>query len=306
MNNRLSYTLAAAALIILFAAAMCTHFVRITECAVVTTFGKPVKEITEPGLYWKWPWPVQKAFTFDRRMQNYEGGLDETYTSDGKIILVQIFAGWKIAAPRLFLERIGSIEEARRHLDGAFRNAKNAVIGMTQLSSLISTNAQNRTVEEIEAKMHDMVKQDILNRYGIETAFIGIMQFGLPESITQKVFERMKKERERISERHLAEGEAQAAQIMAQADKEKEEILSKANAQAKRIIGEAQAQAAEAFTIFEKNKELAVFLQKLEALQNTTKKNTTLVIDYSMPPYDLLVPGASITGTAPSAKEKKE
>ncbi len=35
--------------------------VRETEFALVTTFGKPTSEITEPGWYFKWPAPIQRV-----------------------------------------------------------------------------------------------------------------------------------------------------------------------------------------------------------------------------------------------------
>ena len=35
--------------------------VRTTEVAMVTTFGKPTRPVTEPGAYMKWPWPIQQV-----------------------------------------------------------------------------------------------------------------------------------------------------------------------------------------------------------------------------------------------------
>ena len=54
-------------LLLLFVLLLFVFQVRQTEVAVVTTFGKATRPITEPGPYWKWPWPVQKVYKFDQR-----------------------------------------------------------------------------------------------------------------------------------------------------------------------------------------------------------------------------------------------
>ncbi|HSV26829.1 MAG TPA: SPFH domain-containing protein, partial [Sedimentisphaerales bacterium] len=44
--------------------------VRETESAIVTRFERPRGEaITEPGLYWKWPAPIEAVHKFDSRMR---------------------------------------------------------------------------------------------------------------------------------------------------------------------------------------------------------------------------------------------
>ena len=39
-----------------------------TEFAVVTFFGDPRRIIEEPGLRFKWPWPVESVIPIDRRV----------------------------------------------------------------------------------------------------------------------------------------------------------------------------------------------------------------------------------------------
>ena len=61
-----------AVLIVIFALLLFVFQVRQSEVAVVTTFGKPTRNLTEPGAYFKWPWPVEKVYKFDQRVQNFE------------------------------------------------------------------------------------------------------------------------------------------------------------------------------------------------------------------------------------------
>ena len=72
MKKKLLTIVIGAVLVVIFALLLFVFQVRQSEVAVVTTFGKPVRNITEPGAYFKWPWPVQNVYKFDKRIQNFE------------------------------------------------------------------------------------------------------------------------------------------------------------------------------------------------------------------------------------------
>ena len=60
-------------LLVIFFLLLFTFQVRQTEVVVVTTFAKPSADpITKPGLYFKWPMPIQKVYRFDKRIHNFE------------------------------------------------------------------------------------------------------------------------------------------------------------------------------------------------------------------------------------------
>ena len=130
-------------LLAIFALLLFAFQVRQTEVAVVTTFGKPTRPITEPGFNLKWPWPIQKVYKFDKRIQNFEEDkFEETLTSDNQNLLITVYAGWSIAEPEKFLQRFanGSMQEAEKSLAGLVRSSKNAVVGKYSFSQFISTN----------------------------------------------------------------------------------------------------------------------------------------------------------------------
>ena len=60
-----------------------------------------------------------------------------------------------------------------------------------------------------------------------------------------------------------------------------------------RVRAEGDAAAAEFYAVFKEQPELAEFLRKLDALRAVMKGRTTLVFDTSVPPFDLLKPGAA-------------
>ena len=244
--------------------------------------------LTNAGLYVRAPWPVQRIYRFDNRVHTLEGAFEETLTRDGKNILVAVYAGWRIEKPIQFLERIGTVEQAERNLDALLRSQKNAVLGQVPFSALVNTNTAEVKFEQVEQQMLAAVQPEAVNRYGVTVQFLGIRKIGLPESITEKVFARMKAEREEIAERYRSEGEGEAIKIRAAADSQRNQLLAQAEAEAKHIRAEGDAKAAESYQVFEKNPELAMFLRKLEVLEGTLKKKSTVVLSTETEPFDLL------------------
>src|SRR5215475_2951006 len=90
-----------ALLVVIFAFWLCAFQVRTTEVAVVTTFGKPSRSLNEPGLYFKWPPPVQRVYKFDQRIQSseFENKFREDLTADNIPLLTSVYIGWHIIEP---------------------------------------------------------------------------------------------------------------------------------------------------------------------------------------------------------------
>jgi modulator of FtsH protease HflC len=272
--------------------------VRQTDIALVTTFGKPTRSINvnpdrpEPGLYFKWPWPVEKVQLFDKRIQDFQGKGDkfeETLTQDHYPLLIRVYAGWIINNPALFRERFGdSLERAQMELENVVRSAKSAVVGQHAFSHFVSPDEEKLRITQIEQEILAIVQPAAQASYGIDVRFLGIERLGLPQSITEKVFERMKEERQRYVQKLQAEGDAQARDIRSAADRQATNVLSRAQAQVIEIRGEAEAEAAKALAVFKENPELAIFLLKINALEESLKERSTLILDQRTPPFDLL------------------
>ena len=276
--------------VLLFLLLLFCFQVRQTEVAVVTTFGKFSRAITEPGLYGRWFWPVQKVYRLDNRCQNFERKFEQTTTADGRSLIVSVFIGWRIADPKLFIERFpqGDITRAEQSLEGLVRDAKNGIIGQHRFGELISTNRARVKLRQIESEMLVSVQPHAAANYGIAIDLLGIKQIGLPESITTKVFDRMRAERQRLVKQYQSEGDSEAIRIRAEADRDRQQILAKAEAEATVIRGQAEAEAAKSFVVFERNPDLAVFLLELNALGNSLSNRTTFVIDPQTAPFHLL------------------
>jgi membrane protease subunit HflC len=282
-------------LLLIFLSMLFTFQVRQTEVAVVTTFGRYSRSVTDPGFRLRLPWPVQKVFKFDRRLQTFQSKFDQSITRDQINILATVYVGWSIAGDaRTFLERFnGDIAAVERTIEPVIRDAKSVVLGSHNFSDLISTNEAALKFDEIESEMLERVQGRAREDYGIEIQLLGLKRLGLPESITTTVFQRMRAERQRLSAKYQAEGEREAKIIRAQADGTANEILANARAQAARTLGDAEVQAQEYYGVFEKNPELAVFLFQLRALEESLKDKSHLILDQQTPPFNLLAPAPS-------------
>ena len=277
-------------LVVIFVLLLFTFQVRQTDIVVVSTFGRPSRTETEPGLKFKWPYPIQKLTRFDSRVQNFEDDFEETLTRDNYNLLAMVYVGWTIASPSEFFNRFpsGQPEAAHPALKGLIRTAKNAAVGRHTFSDFISTDAKQLKFAEIEDEMLKAIKDDAQKKYGIDIKFLGIKKLGLPESVTQKVFDRMTAERQREVERLKAQGEAEAMRIRSAADLKRDNVLAEAESKATAIRGQADAKASESLAVFKDHPDLAVFLLKLNSLEQTLRTRSTLIVDENTPPFDLM------------------
>jgi membrane protease subunit HflC len=145
------------------------------------------------------------------------------------------------------------------------------------------------------------IKAEALQKYGIGIEFLGIKKLGLPESVTQKVFDRMTAERQREVDRLKAQGEAEAMRIKSAADRDRDKILAEADRKASDIRAQADAEAATSYKAFEQHPELAVFLLQLNALEASLKNRSTLILDEHTPPFNLLQ-GIGVPANSPKVQ----
>lgn len=287
--------------------------VRATQMAVVTSFGKPTRSIQEPGLYWKWPYPFQDYFLFDARIQMFAGRLEQTYTADSKNVIIETYVGWKVYDPIKFLSRAGTIKNAQKNLEAMLRHYSNSVISKHPFNHFVSQNPEEIQITQIEQQIQQLLNTGELSKdqssstnagvkesLGIQVELLGIRRIEIPKETTKAVMDRMKEERNRVIQSYRAQGEGKAKEIRAQADAKREEMLIEAQAQAKRIRGEADAAAAKYYKTFAQDRELALWLRKLDSLQKLLSQNNriTIVLDTRTSPFDLLGKPLELLGTS--------
>ncbi len=266
-----------------------TFQVRETESAFVVRFGKPVREMTQPGLYWKWPTPIEQVHKFDSRMRVFEPAqLSETTTAGRVPIIVNTYVVWRVAEPLKFLNAVQTVKNAEEKLRSQINDTQNRIIGRHAFGEFVNSDPNKIKFDQIQADMLADLKGPVLENYGIEIRMLGIKQLKISADVTKQVFERMRTERQSQTAAILSEGEADALKIRTEANEKRDVLLATAEARATRIRGQGDADAARYYEMLEEDPQLAIFLRNLEALRATLKERTTIVIPADADPFKLL------------------
>lgn len=287
MKN-IAVTIFVVLLIIFLGLSFVSFQVREIESALVTRFGRPTRQIIEPGIYSKWPPPIERVQKFDSRMKVFEAELGETTTKGAVPIIVNTYVVWKIAEPLQFFNAVGTIKNAETKLRNQLSDTQNKVLGTYYFSELVNSDPLKIKFEQIQADMLADLKQTVRADYGIEIKTLGIKQLKVSEDVSKDVFEKMRAERNRKTLATIAQGNAEAAKIKTDADSKKTELLAAAEARAKAIRGQGDAEAAQYYKMLEADPELAMFLRDVDALKKILKERSTIVFSADTEPFKLL------------------
>lgn len=249
-----------------------------TEHVVVTQFGKPVRAIKTPGLYWKLPDPVQTVQRFDNRAMVFSPDQTEFLTQDKKNIITQAYAVWKIEDPVRFMKTVRNSTGAQDRLTDILSSELGVAFGQYDLSSLVTTAESGVKLPEMMARV-SRVCNEKTTPYGVSVADVRVRVLNFPEKNKLSVFQRMRAERERIARKYRSEGAEEAAKIRAQADKEKQILLSQAGEKAEIIKGEGDAEAIRVYAAaYRKGPEFYKFIRSLEAYEKFIDEKTTTIL----------------------------
>lgn len=270
---------------------MITYQVRFTEVAVVRTFGRIDESSikTDPGLYWKWPFPIQRVDKFDNRLQVTSTIGEENPTADGKNIIVTTAVNWRLGDPYLFSIRCTGVEDGANKLKTRVRSDQKTVIGRYLFSQFVSTDPDELLYDRIATEIEEAVRQSAMELFGIRVESVRLESIALPETITESVFEAMQKERQAVAARYTSEGESKAQQIKDTAESIAGTIRSFAERQAAEIVAEGQRRALEYNRVLSQDEELASFLLLVRTLPEILKERTTIILDANSAGFGPLV-----------------
>lgn len=279
MKNRMLLLVGLAVMAVLLAR-MVIYQVRFDEVAVVTTFGRAGSSSvkTDSGAYLRLPPPIQQVTKYSTLDQLLEDELEEVSTRDHHVVIVKTFLVWKIEDPLVFMQNVGSVDDARLRLTRMVRDVR-GVFSQYDFDAMVNPDPKKIMLEQMESEATDLIAASVAgDGMGLSVQRLGIRRILVPEKVTEKVFERMKQERERLAESAKASGEAKARSITAKATQIKAQILAFADRFAGAIRLEGDKEAAQYLTQFKKDPELATFLRWTEALENMLKHRTTFVL----------------------------
>lgn len=264
--------------------------VRQTETVIIKRFGKVIKTIDKPGLQKpKFPSPIDVVVRFDKRSRLFNAIPEEqTTTAGGEPIIVKSYAVWAIDNPEKFLVSVKDVAKAEDTLKTLLRNAQNSVIGRHYFSEFVNTDPDKIQFNQIEDEIVTEVRGKAMNEYGIAIKTVGIEQVNVPKSVTEKVFNRMKADRNVKTEAILKEGNAEAERIISDAKAKNTELLAIVQSQAQAIRGDGDAEAAKYYEMLKADPDLAILLRNLDALKKVLAEKTTILLGVETEPLKLL------------------
>jgi len=248
------------------------------EFIIITQFGKAVRIIREPGLYFKLPGFLHNVNRFDKRANVFRTQPIQLLLKDKNPIIFTIFVCWRVSEPLLFFESVNTVSNSEQKLGDLVNSQLGNVLGSYSIDNIINTQEEEVKLIEIESKILKNANQKIKNKYGIEILDIGISRIAYPAIVTDAVYERMRSERAKEANKYRAEGREEAVKIQAKTDKEVSEILSNAYMEAQIIKGEGDKEAMRIYAeSYGKDVEFFHFFKSLESYKEILGEKTTLV-----------------------------
>jgi len=282
--------------------------VDVTEHALVSRFGALVRELHEPGLYFKWP--VDQVIRLDKRLTFSRPGQAEYLTVDKHNVVVESLATWRIAEPRRFYAALRDRNEAESRLADVMLGEIGAVLGTAPASELIAPDRNLDRFRRIVVSIRERVAHTAQALYGIGIVDVELLHLTLPEQNREHVFDRMKAERDKMAKEYRTIGALEARKIIAQADRERTRIEAESSATAQRLRAEGDAEAARIYAAaFARDPAFYKFRRTLEAYGKFLDESTTVFLPAEAEVLRVLrvqknpVPAGNLTTVRPHSRD---
>ena len=262
-----------AIVVLLFVLGVSPFFVvDITQTAIVVQLGKPVRNVTEPGLKLKVPF-IQEVTYFDKRLLDYDSSAQDVITQDKKTILIDNFAKWRITDPLKVYQNFQTQRGALQRLHDIIYSELRVELGRHDLSEIVS-----KTRSDI-MKIVTQRSNEKASAYGLEIQDVRIKRADLPEQNEKAVFARMQAERERQAKQYRAEGAEEAQKIRSEAEKDREILLAEAYRTAEELRGDGDAKAFKIYaSAYRQDPRFFEFTGSMEAYKKTFNGKSTIVM----------------------------
>ncbi len=243
-----------------------------TEQAIVMQFGKPQKVIQEPGLNFKLPF-VQDVVFVDKRVLSVSTKREEVVTRDQKRLMVDSFARFRIANPLQYYQSYGNIQIAYTRLETILNSQLRQNLGRQILNNIVSGERSNLMLQ-IREQVNKEAKAS-----GIDVIDVRIVRADLPKENSEKVFDRMRSQREQEAKEIRATGAEIAQRIRANADKERTVLIANAQKDSEILRGEGDGEKNRIFAeAFGKDEDFFSFYRSMQAYRESIGDDDTSMV----------------------------
>lgn len=262
----------------------CVYIVDVRQQALVLEFGRVKTVNTEPGLYFKYPAPINTVIYYEKRILPLETQDLEVTARDNRRLVVDAFARWRIVDPQRFQEAAQTQEIGQERLRGILNAKLREELGQVN-SSVILSAERGALMDRIATSTIEDARE-----FGVEVVDVRIRRADLPSANLQATYARMEAERGQEAAREIAEGEERARIRRAEADRQRVELVAQARRESEIIRGEADAARNRIFAqAYGADPEFFAFYRSLRAYeQSLTSQNSTLVMSPDSAFFDYL------------------
>lgn len=272
MNSR-SLIVFSIPVLVIFGILMGSLFVvQQTQQTLVLEFGKLIRVIKGPGLYFKIPF-LQNVRNYDNRILDFDLASIPATLADQKRLLVDTFARYRIVDPALFYRTVFNEEGAEQRLRILNQSIALSVLGQVKLTDVLSPK-RGEISKTIRDQMNIAAKA-----FGIEVVDLQLRGTDLPAENSEAIFNRMISERKQEAQEFRSRGDEIAQEIKSTADKERTIILAEATKQSEIIRGKGDAYVTQkAAATYGKDIKFYDFYRSLNAYKASLNNETTTFI----------------------------
>ncbi|MFM8692323.1 MAG: protease modulator HflC [Limnohabitans sp.] len=250
------------------------------QFGVVYALGQIKEVITEPGLHFKLPPPLQNVKYIDKRLLTLDStDTEPVLTAEKQRVVIDWYVRWRLSDPQAYIRTVGLEERAgANQLNRVVRNAFQEEINKLTVNEVLATKRE---------QLMNSVRQEVLGvvrgtkPWGIDIIDVRMTRADYVDTITESVYRRMEAERKRVANELRSTGGAEGEKIRADADRQREVTIANAYRDAQKIKGEGDAQAARLYAeAFGRDPQFAKFYRSLEAYKASfDKKSDVMVLD---------------------------
>jgi membrane protease subunit HflC len=273
MNSPKTMLLAGIAAVSIILASTSLFIVQENETALLLRLGKIVDSDFKPGLHAKMP-VIQSVQRFDKRLQTLDAKPEHFLTSEKKFVVVDSYIKWRIDdTAQYYRSTKGSMMNTSRLLGERINAALRDEFGKRTISDVIS-GERTQIMDELTRRA-DESSSDL----GVEIVDVRIKRIDFPPEISNRVYERMRTERERVARELRAQGAEAAERIRADADRQKTEIIANAYRESEEIRGKGDAEASGIYAqAFSRDAEFYSFWRSLNAYRDVFSKGSSMMV----------------------------
>jgi membrane protease subunit HflC len=277
------------------------------QAVVVTEFGRPVRVLTQPGLAWKLPAPLEATIPVDLRLRTTSSGLQDVGTREGLRILVQAYLAWQVDDDPAHIQQF--LRAGRRDPDDIARQLRSFMGSTIQvtasnfnLTDLVNTDSNKARFVVFEQQLQANLAQQVLDTYGIRIVQTGVERLSLPAETLAATVARMRAERETVAAQRTAEGLRAAAAIRSDATRDARLIGAQAQQEVAEIKAKGREKAASVHAgAYAVDPQLYTLLRSLDTLGATVGPKTRVILRTDAEPFRALVEGPIAPPPQPAA-----